>query len=227
MNALKRIPIRYFGELHDIELLNFSVDLEEVKPMVPQGIAVRDFNGRALISMVNVSLRKMHPSFVPEFLNFNYRHVAFRLLVDDSVYNDGTCKGIFFLRSFTDQQLIVWGGRQMTDYNLEKAFFQKTPESFLLKQGSQLLEYRIGGEAPQITHPELLKTVGLLDRAYAMRGKDLLVTQILREKWPLEEVNITNFQTNFFRSARLEGCFRVNETIYYQWKPAKKVNIKG
>jgi hypothetical protein len=223
MNLLKRIPITYLGELHEIVLLNFSVGKEEVLPFLPKGIKIRDIQGRALISMVHVSLKKMRPAFMPAFLNFNYRHIAFRLLVDDSEYNNGICKGIYFLRSFTNQKSIVFGGGMMTDYKLEMANIETTPGTLHLNQGARSLHYSIDNNAPENKNADLLEKVGSLDRAYSVRGNDLLVTQIIREKWPLEEVSCTEFQTNYFRSAQLEACFRVNETIYYKWKPARIV----
>jgi hypothetical protein len=221
MSLLKKIPITYLGELHDIVLLNFSVDKEEVLPLVPEGIKVRDIHGRALISMVHVSLKRMRPAFMPSFVNFNYRHIAFRLLVDDSRYNNGACKGIYFLKSFTNKKSIVVGGEMMTDYKLEMAHIETTSNTLDLSQGAQTLHYSIGTNSPGIRNADLLEKVGGLDRAYSVRGKDILITQILREKWPLEEITCREFQTNYFRSARLEACFRVNETIYYQWKPAR------
>lgn len=117
MSILKRIPIQYRGELHDVRLINFSVALEEVAGNVPPGIRIRDFGGRALISIVDVKLKNMRPVAFP-FFRFQYRHMAFRLLVDDSEYNNGVAKGIYFYRSFTSNPLIVMGGGLFTDYNL-------------------------------------------------------------------------------------------------------------
>src|SRR6478672_1192485 len=102
MNFLKKIPVQYKGELHDVKLVNFTVDKAEVLQYVPAGIKVRDFNGKAIISMVNVLLKDMRPDFLPAALGFDYHHLAFRLLVEDSHRNKGENKGIFFLRSFTN-----------------------------------------------------------------------------------------------------------------------------
>jgi len=112
MQLLKKLPIRYTGELHAVKLINFSVEKSEVESLVPWNLVVRDFGGRAMISMVDVDLRHMHPTFLPEKMHFNYRHVGFRLLLEDSQRNsDERNKGIFFLKSFTDQPLVVKGGQ--------------------------------------------------------------------------------------------------------------------
>lgn len=222
MNVLKRIPVHYKGELHDVRLINFSVSMEEVRDNVPPEIKIRDFNGRAMISMVDVKLRKMRPDFMPDILNFNYRHVAFRLLVEDSQYNSGVNKGIFFLRAFTDKPIIVTGGKLLTDYNLESGDITEMGNEVIISQGQQCVKYCLDGST--ITANEELKaTIGALDRAYSMLDGIIRVTEIQREKWPIQPANCIGFENTFFKTARFEGAFRVLETIYYDWLPPKAI----
>lgn len=221
MTILKRIPIHYKGELHDVRLINFSVATNEVIASVPRNIKVRSFNGRAMISMVDVKLENMRPVAFP-FLKFNYRHIAFRLLVDDSHYNGGSSKGIFFFKSFTDNLLIVQGGKLMTDYNLEIATIEENGNEVTVSQNGKNVKYCLDNASPVIV-PELMKTIGALDRAYSVLGDELRVTQIQREKWPIQFVNCSGFENSFFKTAKLEGAFLVNETVYYDWLPPKPV----
>jgi uncharacterized protein YqjF (DUF2071 family) len=223
MNLLKRIPIHYKGELHDVRLINFSVAMEEVLERVPANIKVRDFNGRAMISMVDVKLRNMRPVALP-FMRFNYRHVAFRLLVDDSQYNKGDNKGIYFFRSFTDKPLMVAGGKLLTDYNLETARIAENGNEVTILRDDKYVKYCVNdlAVAPK---DELKTTIGALDRAYSILGDTVRVTQIQREKWPIHLVNCTGFENTFFKTAKLEGAFRVFETIYYEWLPPKAIDV--
>jgi len=222
MNLFKRIPIHYKGELHDIRLINFSVAMDEVKDQVPSNIKVRVFNGRAMISMVDVKLKNMRPTIAP-FIRFNYRHVAFRLLIEDSGYCDGMNKGIFFLRSFTTNPLIVAGGKLMTDYNLETVQIEETNDKVLISQHGNHIRYCVDNAiAPG--NQELTNTIAALDRAYSVLGEKVRVTQIQRKKWPIRSVICATFENTFFKTARLEGAFRVFETIHYDWLPPKEIN---
>ena len=221
MNFLKQIPITYVGQLHDVKLINFSVDMEEVLPHVPAGIKVRDFDGKAIISMVNVKLKQMRPVGLPKNLSFEYQHVAFRLLVDDSELNNGDCKGIFFLKSFTNKPMVAWGGNLMTNYQLSPAKIQDDAE-FVLQQEDRFISYRLTNEEVEVM-PDLKPIIGAIDRAYAMEGERLMKTQIQREEWPIEWVDCQGFDTNFFQSAKLLGAFQVKNIIDYQWLPAKMV----
>jgi hypothetical protein len=222
MRLLKRLPIHYKGELHDVRLINFSISMEEVSGKIPADIKVRDFNGRAMISMVDVKLKNMRPAALP-LVRFNYRHVAFRLLVDDSQYNKGEQKGIFFFRSFTDKPLIVFGGKLMTDYNLETASIKETGNEVIIAQGGNEVKYCLD-DLNVAQSDELKNTIGALDRAYSIMGNSIIrVTQIQREKWPIQLVNCKGFENTFFNTAKFEGAFRVPETIYYDWLPPKIV----
>ncbi len=217
MKLLKQIPITYKGELHKVKLINFSVNMEEVLPLMPAGIKVRDFDGKAIISMVNVQLRHMRPTGLPKALSFDYQHVAFRLLVDDGHLNEGENKGIFFLKSFSDKPMVVWSGNLMTNYRLSNAQISEE-DGFRLDQGENFVRYKLTDEAVA-KDKELKSVVGAIDRAYAMEEGKLMKTLIQRETWPIEQVSCIDFETNFFRSAKLLGAFEVKETIHYHWLP--------
>lgn len=221
MKLLKKLPIKYSGQLHDVKLINFSVAMEEVLPMVPKGIKVRDFDGRAIISMVNVRLKDMRLSWFSKRLSFDYQHVAFRLLVDDANLNDGKAKGIYFLKSFTNRPIIAWAGNLMSHYKLSTADIHDV-FGFDLWQNDKFIRYHIN-EKPTEGPRDLKAAIQSIDRAYAMESKDLLCTVIQRKKWPIEWVNCIGFETNFFKSAELLGAFCVKEVIDYQWLPAELI----
>ncbi|MCE7994583.1 MAG: hypothetical protein HEP71_21570 [Roseivirga sp.] len=215
MKLLKQIPITYQGELHEVKLINFSVNMEEVIPLVPAGIKVRDFDGKAIISMVNVKLKSMRPTGLPKGLSFDYQHVAFRLLVEDSTLNEGENKGIFFLKSFSDKPMVVWSGNLMTNYRLSHAQISKVG-GFRLDQDEHYIRYQLTDKVnPE--DKELKSIIGAIDRAYAMEEGKLMKTLIQRETWPIEQVDCINFETNFFTSAKLLGAFEVGEVIHYHW----------
>ncbi|MEJ1240956.1 DUF2071 domain-containing protein [Chryseolinea sp. T2] len=222
MDFFKRIPLHFTGELHDVRLINFTVDMNEVASSVPAHIKVRDFNGRAMISMVDVKLRNMRPTIMP-LLPFNYRHVAFRLLIDDSKLNDGINKGIYFIKGFTQNSVLIAGSTLLTDYKLSKATIDETESCVTVTQQDNHVTYRLCEGVPA-DNQSLKEIVGSIDRAYAMLGDRMRVTQIQRERWPLKAVNCTGFDTSFFKTAQFVGAFRVFETIHYDWLPSKFVD---
>ena len=110
----------------------------------------------------------------------------------------------------------------MTDYNLGRAAISEEGGTVHLTQGSRYVKYCVAGPAT-VFDRELKETVGALDRAYSVFGNTVRVTQIQREKWPIQAVDCPAFENTFFKTARFEGAFRVFETIYYDWFPPKAI----
>lgn len=216
MNALKKIPITYSGSLHDIRIVNFFVDMDEVKQRVPEQIRIRSFGGRAMISLVNVMLRNMRPQFLPQGLGFDYRHIAFRLLVDDAPLNNGTAKGLYFLDSFTDNPFAATAGSLFTDYRLGRAQINAIDNMLELQQGNHYLNYALDFHSEPV-FTEQQKVTGELDRAYAVLEDELRMTKICRTQWPLKPTTCYLFETNFFETATFAAAFRITEKIDYQW----------
>lgn len=112
----------------------------------------------------------------------------------------------------------------MTDYNLELANIEERSSEVTISQGDRKVKYSLDdGNAG--ANAELKNAIGALDRAYAVLGSTVRVTQIQREKWPIELVNCNRFENTFFKTAKFEGAFRVPETIYYDWFPPKAVHV--
>jgi len=85
------------------------------------------------------------------------------------------------------------------------------------------LHFSYRHDKPTSPNPNLKETIRVIDRAYSVLDNKVRVTQIQREKWPIEWITVPRFETNFFTSARLEGAFSVNEIINYQWLPPQAV----
>lgn len=225
MELLKKLPVRYRGELHQVKLINFTVEKEEVLPLLPPDLKPLDYNGRALISTVNVQLHQMHPTFLPGLVSFKYQHIGFRLLLDDRNFNKEQAQGIYFIRSFTDNPLVVFGGGLFTNYRLEQAEILNREDRFELRQKANFLSYDLAAGEPASKAAALKEIVGRLDRAYSHISGKLVRVQIMRESWPIEWLNCQNFQTNFFRTARFEGAFQVKGMIPYEWLPPTPVQV--
>lgn len=79
----RTLPLRFQGELHDVELVQFSLDPDEARRHLPEPFTPRLVNGRALVSLVNVRLVGMRPRWIPRLLTFGFRHIALRMMIDD------------------------------------------------------------------------------------------------------------------------------------------------
>ncbi len=228
MSFLKNLRLQFSGDLHEIYLINFSVEAAELRGLLPEPIRPSIKDGRAMISMVDVRLLNMRAKSKLIPFKFHYQHIGFRVLVEDAQWNpENSNKGIYFLRSFTDNPTMTWAGNMFANYRLENAKLINSPSGLRLTSGDQFLEYHLTGPVFEPDHKskQLKETIGAIDRAWAVEDHELQKTQIMREKWPLQAMNCLRFETNFFETARFEGAFRVTEMIHYTWLPAETVAI--
>lgn len=226
MKSLKNLRLRFQGELQDIHLVNFSVEAAELAGRIPEPIRPRTTAGRALISLVDVSLRNMRVQAAWTPFRFHYQHIGFRVLVQDAQWNsDHAHRGIFFLQSFTDRPAIAWAGNLLGNFRFETAHLANYPAGLRLEAGKRWLHYHLAGPLlhPDVHIQSLQAQIGDIDRAWAVVGNELRKTQILRERWPLQPMNCIRFGTNFFETARFEAAFRVPEPIHYTWLPPETV----
>lgn len=215
--------MRFKGELHEVKLINFSVDINEVLPLVPKSLKVLEDKGRAIISMVDVQLKKMKPALFP-VVRFDYRHVAFRLLLDDRNMNaDGKPKGIFFLKSFSNRPFLNFFGNLLSKYNLTNAKVEEYFDAVSLKQEDNYVDYALDPYAAITENATLFQKIHRIDRAYATEQNNIFVTKIARKHWPIEPIKCYHFATNFFKTAKFLGAFRVKDVIDYTWNNPKLI----
>ncbi len=216
MRALKKLPITYTGTLHDVRLICFSVPKEEVLPKLPNGIIPIIENGRIMFSLVSVNLTGMQANVMP--IPFNYHHVALRMCVADAEHNDsGEDQGVYFYQSYTDNYLMVTGGRILTNYNLEQSQIRISDPEYSVKSDQDFLRFAIDISSPKIGSTELYDRVRSLDRAYFVSGKHLYRTRITRSDWPVKWADCYAFETNIFQDVLVEGAFYIDRPIDYKW----------
>jgi len=218
MDALKTLPIAYTGELHEVQLVAFSVPEEEIRPNLQKGINPLVENGRVLFTMVSVELKKMKANVFP--VGFSYKHIAIRMCLNDHAFNESNeDQGVYFYQSFTDRPSLVAGGKLMTAYNLETAKFKTAGDVFEMKSGDDYLLFAIDKSVPKIGDVDLYNKVQRLDRAYFIARSKLYRTCITRSEWPIKWADCYAFETNLFKDVKKEGAFYIEHPILYKWNP--------
>lgn len=95
MLLLKSLPIGYTASLRDIKLINFTIDAEELVSGIPQLPLVK-MNNHPVISLLDVKIHRLKPSGLFTPIHFTYRHIAFRVLINDNyLHNDGILAAFF------------------------------------------------------------------------------------------------------------------------------------
>ncbi len=231
--APRNLPLSFCGSLFNIKLVQFSLAVEEARHHLPDGFDPVVRRGRAIVSLANVQLERMRLTWMPRWLGFNYRHVAFRFLVDASgAIGSATEPGIFFVRTFTDRAWLARAADWLTYYRVTPARIHTTADSMLLEQGNRRIAYHLASadteprlHGPAIeTWPEATSLVQPLDHAYGVtpRGQTVM-THVQRPGWPIRPMEVVGFSTNFFETAQLECGFRIDQHVPYVWQAPREL----
>ena len=222
MILLKSLPIGYTARLKDIRLINFTIEPDELNGYFSR-LPLVLINGKPVISLLNVTVSKLRPSFLLNTFGFTYQHIAFRLLIKDGVlHGDNVNRGIFYWRSFTNKSFIVQAGRFLTNFNFESAHIESSHQKFLLKKKQKFISY-ISDDNP-IEYNNNLKDIFVnIDRAYSLIDRKMKVTQVKRTDLPLQPLNCRTFETNFFKTAEFVCAFQVKNVLEYEWLPPQNI----
>ena len=133
MKLLKDLPIGYTALLKDIRLINFVIHSGELQNNISQ-LPLVLIDNKPVISLLDVTLSKLKPSFLLNTFDFTYRHIAFRLLIKDGeLHHDNVNRGIYYWKSFTNRSFIARAGRLFTNFNFEKACIECNLYQFAIK----------------------------------------------------------------------------------------------
>ena len=244
MKLFRDLPFEVLGELHDVHLFNFSLEAAELKGLVPEPFRAVVYGGRCWVSAVSVKLKRMRPAGINFGLGAGYRHVAYRVLVDCPILGeDGGVtweRGIYFLKSFTDNRLMRWGGNLMTAFHFEDAEIcaERVGDYMDFECGmggddgfGVRVDYGVGegdvlcdGVLKDVDEGKEL--IGPLKRAFSVEGRCVRRIEICREAWPLVGVRCEGFESERFKSAQFEIGFYVDGVIDYRWRKSEEVSVR-
>jgi hypothetical protein len=177
--------------------------------------------------MVDLKLKNMCPLNVP-FLKFGYRHVAFRLLLDDTeISGISKPKGVYFLKNFSNQSVFNFIGNVLFKQNSTYASIIENSDAFSLRHRTKRLEYALDPYSKCVGEPFLHQKIHRLDRVYETNENGIFVSKIFKENyWPIEPIKCYYFATNFFKTARFLGAFKVKDIFNYRWNTPVLVSNK-
>lgn len=211
MNNVAPYSLVTLAELHQVRLIRFSVDPDEVQEQLPAGLRAHSVNGRAQLSFLHVEFRRKQPLWLPQAGGKSERYAAFQLMVTNSA---NTNAGVHVLHTFTDKRLIQLTVTDWIDRKPRAAKFQALDTMLELRAGEHYLNYALdfGKMATNATTP--LNAIG---KAYTLCRRLVSGNLFQPDQWPLRQVDSYLFETNFFSSAALIGAFVVDAPLRYEW----------
>lgn len=227
MQLLKNLSIGYTAHLKDIRLINFTIDAHELQFHLPQ-LPVVKLDGRPVISLLDVKLYHLRPSFLLNPFHFTYRHIAFRVLVNDNhLHHDKVNRGFYYMNSFSDKLTVARFGKLFTSFNFSHASINEINNHFSLFYKDRFIHYSLEPDEPNHVNMQLREALMQIDRAYSIHDHKMKVTKVKRRDLPLQPARCSFFETNFFKHTELLGSFCVNEMLSYEWLPSQNCEFSA
>lgn len=216
MEPLTYIPWTFTGRIANCNLITFSVEPEELRPMLPEPFKPHLYEGRALLSIADLDLRGLRLRTRFPLPHFTYRHIGLRVLLEDP-FGQGE-DGLFYLRSWTQRPMLRRLANLGTEFRYADAQFRYLPGGMVMKTEEHFLHYNYCGPADQ--SPREVQLHDLIERTdiswSLLKGK-IWKRRIRREAWPQHAMNCNVFATNLFFTARLETATKVQGIVPFEW----------
>jgi len=112
---LKRHPIPMAAYFRHALVLTYAFPPETLEPLLPPGLELDTWRGRAFLAVALVETEAMRPSFLPALCGGDFFLSGYRIFT--RITGGRSLRGLKILRSDTDRRLMVWAGNLLTHYN--------------------------------------------------------------------------------------------------------------
>ncbi len=118
---LKRHPFPVCAHFSDSVVLTYAVEPDSVQHLVPPGLRLDTYRGRAFVAIAMVQTEALRPAVFPCSLGQAFFLAGYRVFVTYRTAGGRTLRGLRILGSYTDRRLMVAAGNLLTHYNYHRA----------------------------------------------------------------------------------------------------------
>ena len=115
LHWLKRHPIPVTAHFRHVLVLTYAFAPEVLEPLLPNGLVLDTWRGRAFLAIALVQTEAMRPSFLPAAMGRDFFLSGYRIFA--RLERGESLRGLRILRSDTDRRLMVAVGNLLTHYN--------------------------------------------------------------------------------------------------------------
>jgi uncharacterized protein YqjF (DUF2071 family) len=226
-------------------LVNFAVDVDAMRSVLPPHVEPDVYGGHAYLSVVVAEMEKMRPAFLPRALGITYNQVVYRVVV-----RCGDERGVHFLRSDADSRVMSELGNALSFFR-----FHHSAIEFREHDGKLELDVTTASEVPAGIHatytvadardalpptsafPDLATAKAWLVElfaafAYTPGRRHIDVVRIDRGAWDVQVVDALRGDYEFMTSgtpfgpgtAGLDSIFLVGD-VPYHWHRNQRIAI--
>ncbi|RYD37308.1 MAG: hypothetical protein EOP87_03780 [Verrucomicrobiaceae bacterium] len=245
MNFLQRHPFAVRARFERVVALSFAFPAAILRPMVPEGLELDEYDGWGFLTVALVWTKRMRPAFLPESLGQDFFLAGYRIFTRFRDETDRKLRGLQILRSETDNARMVLAGNIFTKYgyrlvNLESHVADgATRVKTSLPTGEVTLDVTFdpaeGAGLPEGSPFPDWRTArrfaGPMPFTFSRNGDgSFVVVEGVRGGWTPRPVTVTDWQVGLLREGPLAeaepvlaNAFMV-EDVDYRWRKGRVMN---
>ncbi|MBK7969924.1 MAG: DUF2071 domain-containing protein [Bacteroidetes bacterium] len=239
MNFLKNHPFAVDAHFESSIVLTFAIPKEQLQNMIPECLELDIYQDKwAFIAVAMVQTKKLRPKGFPKFMGNDFFLIGYRIFVRYTNNAGKRLRGLFIIKSETDNKKMEFFGNIFTHYNYTTTDIsilskENLTEIKSVKSDFQLVLEQKKGEinlpdgSPFANWQDARKYAGPLPFTFTYNKNDqsVLIIEGVREDWNPVPIKVKTFHFSFIDSLKLTNVILANafeiKNIPYTWKKGK------
>ena len=236
---LKNHPFAVEAHFEYSLVFTFAVPKEEIQALLPDCLSLDTFQDKwAFIAVAMVQTTGLRPKCFPRFLGNDFFLIGYRIFVRYTNNAGKRLRGLYILKSETNQKKMAFFGNLFTHYKYEFTDIIQTTNQSILEIKSVKSKFKVEIETTEEAidlPPDSLFSDWKEARRYAgplpftftykEQEQEVLIIEGVRQNWTPEPVKVKSYHIDFIDSLNLKGAILANAFIIrnvpYYWKKGK------
>jgi len=239
LSFLKNHPFAVESFFESSTVLTFAVPKEQLQNLIPECLQLDTFQDKwAFVAVAMVQTKELRPKGFPKFMGNNFFLIGYRVFVRYTSKTGKKLRGLYILKSETDQKKMEIMGNIFTHYNytttdIHQSETTKTKELSSIKSNFRLTldqaeqAVSLPENSPFANWKEARRFAGPLPFTftYNKETKEVLIIEGVRQNWIPNPVKVIAYNFEFLDTIKLRNPILANafviRNIPYQWKKGK------
>lgn len=201
----------YYQEWNRAIFLHWEVEIEQLKPFIPDEIEIDLFNGKPWVSLVAFTMEKIRPRFLPPFSPIsNFDEINIRTYVKSK-----NKTGVYFLSIEGGKKISCQIAKSLSELPYRYSKIKRSENSFqsINPKFNDQLSIQFNIENQTIIKQEIDHWLTERYALYQDSKKHINEFEIHHLEWPVNGLDIVDLNVDYPRFRNLIGC-NPNKTQY-------------
>ncbi len=224
-------------------VLTFAVPEEQLEGLIPECLQIDIFQDKwAFIAVAMVQTLGLRPKGFPKVFGNDFFLIGYRIFVRYTNNEGKRLRGLYIIKSETDQKKMEFFGNIFTHYNYTttdikttltetETAIQSNRSGFKLVVEMEAEQVDLPQHSPFTEWKEARRFAGPLPFTFTYNSntKRILIIEGVRQNWKPKPVKVIDYHFSFLESMNLEGivlanAFIINDIPYF-WKKGKTERV--